>query len=97
MFIIKIFSAHGDNASRPTYPIVANLGGGRENSVSVLEIINILRSDFAINLDYSYKEESRIGDHIWYISDTSLLAKTFNWKPKTSIHGIISEIIEKMP
>jgi len=95
--IIKIFSTHADQANRPAYPIVANLGGGRENSVSVLEIIDILSSSFDIKLDYDYKDESRTGDHIWYISDTSLLGKIFNWKPNINIHGIVSEIIEKIP
>ena len=94
--IINIFSTHSDNDTRPSYPIVANLGGGRENSVSVLEIIKILNNSFDIKLDYDYKEESRIGDHIWYISDTSLLNKIYNWKPNISIHGIVSEMIEKI-
>jgi CDP-paratose 2-epimerase len=55
---------------------IYNAGGGRENSTSILEAIDttneILRDliiDYKDWNNYTIKEENRIGDHIWYISD----------------------------
>ena len=49
-FILKIFEKM-TSTNTPTFP-VANLGGGRKNSISVLEIIAILKDDFDLNLSY---------------------------------------------
>src|SRR6266567_5475993 len=47
---------------------VYNLGGGRQNSISILETIEVLE-DMGVKLNYTYNEQNRIGDHICYISD----------------------------
>ena len=47
---------------------VYNLGGGRQNSVSILETIDIL-ADMGYQLKHTYKDANRTGDHICYISD----------------------------
>src|ERR1700730_15165635 len=47
---------------------VYNLGGGRENSLSILETIEMLKAR-GFNLEYQLREENRVGDHICYISD----------------------------
>jgi CDP-paratose 2-epimerase len=51
------------------------LGGGRKNSVSILETIDLL-ADMGHALRYEYVEGNRMGDHICYISkfDETLLA-----------------------
>jgi len=48
---------------------VYNLGGGRENSISLLESINCAEKVMWMKLDWTYVDENRIGDHIFYISD----------------------------
>src|SRR5215475_1868860 len=47
---------------------VYNLGGGRQNSLSILETIAVL-SEMGWPLHYTYQEQPRMGDHICYISD----------------------------
>ncbi len=47
---------------------VYNLGGGRSNSLSILETIAILR-DMGFELKHSYSDAARTGDHICYVSD----------------------------
>lgn len=75
------------------YPIVANLGGGRSNSISLLEAIDLLDQSFDLKLNYNISENNRVGDHIWYISDYSQLTKNYDWRPKISINQIFEEII----
>ncbi|MFA5880481.1 MAG: NAD-dependent epimerase, partial [Candidatus Margulisiibacteriota bacterium] len=45
---------------------------------------------------YQYKEDNRIGDHIWYISDVSKFKSHYpNWNYKYNIDDIIKEICKK--
>lgn len=72
---------------------VFNLGGGRENSVSILEIVRILKQDFSINLNYNVTETPRTGDHQWYITSYAKIKDKFNWMPSISVHEIIEDIL----
>jgi len=56
-------------AERPRSAAVYNLGGGRENSVSMMEAIERFESLFDRKLGWEYVDEPRRGDHICYISD----------------------------
>jgi CDP-paratose 2-epimerase len=56
-------------AERPSVAAVYNLGGGRDNSVSMLEAIDRFEQIYGRRLDWEYVEEPRIGDHICYISN----------------------------
>jgi CDP-paratose 2-epimerase len=56
-------------APRPA--AVYNLGGGRENSVSMIEAIERFEEIYDRKLDWTYVDEPRRGDHICYISDLS--------------------------
>ncbi len=46
-----------------------NLGGGRENSISILEAIHKLEEIIGKKVKWTYDEKNRVGDHICYISD----------------------------
>src|SRR4051794_25055939 len=58
-------------AERPVAGAVYNLGGGRENSISVLEAIDRLEELIDKTLEREYSEDARAGDHRWWISDLS--------------------------
>jgi len=74
---------------------VYNLGGGRNNSISVLETIQIL-DDLGFPLKYELKEHNRIGDHICYISDLTKLRAHFpQWQPKYDIPCMIEDLIRR--
>lgn len=74
---------------------VYNLGGGRENSASVLECISLLKKEFNLNLNYSLSDANRVGDHICYISDVSALKKDYpEWKITVSLKQIFEQIVE---
>ncbi len=73
-----------------------NLGGCKENSISILETIDILEKDFNLKLNYTLSKENRIGDHICYYSDMSKFCAHYpNWKITKNISQIIKEIIDK--
>ena len=74
---------------------VYNLGGGRANSISVLETIDTL-AQMGFRLQYDYKPENRTGDHICYISDLRKLRAHFpNWTLAYDLPRILAEIVER--
>ena len=74
---------------------VYNLGGGRANSLSILETIAML-ADIGFKLRYTYKPENRIGDHICYISDLTKVRSHFpNWTLQFDLPAILSQIVER--
>jgi CDP-paratose 2-epimerase len=74
---------------------VYNLGGGRGNSVSILETIDLLNG-MGLRLEHTYKDQNRIGDHICYISDLSKVRAHFPaWKLEYDLSRIVSEIVER--
>jgi len=73
---------------------VYNMGGGRGNSISILETIDLL-AGMGYTLKHSYKEDNRVGDHICYISDLSKIYRHFpNWKLEYDLPRIIGEIVQ---
>ncbi|MDB5258745.1 MAG: NAD-dependent epimerase/dehydratase [Chitinophagaceae bacterium] len=50
---------------------VYNIGGGRNNSISILEAFDLISSISGKKMQYEYLEENRLGDHMCYISDLS--------------------------
>ncbi|MET0298299.1 MAG: NAD-dependent epimerase/dehydratase family protein [Flavitalea sp.] len=53
----------------PRVAEVYNLGGGKKNSVSILEAFTLIESISGIPQQYTYVDDNRIGDHICYYSD----------------------------
>jgi CDP-paratose 2-epimerase len=72
---------------------VYNIGGGRENSISILEAIERLAHDFGVHLETEYVDRPRSGDHICYISDLTKLRTQFpHWDITRSLDDIFKEI-----
>jgi CDP-paratose 2-epimerase len=53
----------------PRVAEVYNLGGGKDNSCSILEAFNTIASITGRKMSWRYVETNRIGDHICYYSD----------------------------
>ena len=81
---------------RPGYGEIYNAGGGKKNSISILEAIKLTSK--LINKDYkNYQilKQNRKGDHIWYITDYSKFKKKYkNWIISKDIKATIKEIIK---
>jgi CDP-paratose 2-epimerase len=81
--------------AQPHHGEVYNLGGGRENSISILETISCL-DELGHKLKFRLLDENRLGDHICYISDLSKIRSHFpNWKVKYGVQQNIEEIIRR--
>ena len=55
----------------PRFGEVYNAGGSRFSNCSMLEAITMCEEITGNKLSFSYTDNNRIGDHIWYISDVS--------------------------
>lgn len=74
---------------------VYNLGGGRGNSISILEAIARAEAATGKKLATEYVEQNRAGDHICYISNLAKLQKEFpGWSITKSLDDIFTEIAE---
>ena len=79
----------------PRAGAVYNLGGGRRNSISILETIDLL-DDMGYRLRYTYEPQNRTGDHICYISDLTKIRSHFpKWRLEHSLPDIVTGIIER--
>src|SRR5689334_16839713 len=68
---------------------VYNIGGGRANSLSILETVDLL-AGMGYRLQYEYVEQNRKGDHICYISDLTKARSQFpEWKLEYGLDRII--------
>jgi len=80
---------------KPKYGEVYNMGGGRYSNCSVLEALDIVEKLKNINIKKKIIKENRVGDHIWYVSNTKKFKKDYpNWKQKYNTKKIIEELIE---
>ena len=90
--VIRAFEAF---ANDPRPGEVYNLGGGRENSASVLECIAMVEEMTGRPLKRTYVDQNRIGDHICYISDLRKLKSHFpSWSLTRGLKDIVGEIVE---
>jgi CDP-paratose 2-epimerase len=70
---------------------VFNLGGGIDNSVSLLELIDLITAltGHEIHRDFA---DWRPGDQPWYVTDIGALASTVGWKPKTRLEDGLNSL-----
>ncbi len=72
---------------------VYNLGGGRHSNCSMTEAIGIAEALTGRPMDHHYVEENRIGDHIWWISDTSRFQAHYpEWRYRYDIGSLMADI-----
>ncbi|MFC1643908.1 NAD-dependent epimerase/dehydratase family protein [Candidatus Omnitrophota bacterium] len=73
---------------------VYNLGGGKENTCSILEAFALTASMTGKESKYEYVDKNREGDHICYYSDLSKLKKHYpNWAITKPLKTIFEEIV----
>jgi CDP-paratose 2-epimerase len=78
---------------RPRVAAVYNLGGGRENSISVLEAIARIEELVGRKMRVEYVDENRVGDHVCYISDLTRIRADFpEWRIERSLDDILAEL-----
>lgn len=74
---------------------VYNLGGGRSNSISILETLRELENR-GHRLTCTFKDQNRLGDHICYISDLTKIKTHFpEWRIEYDLQRILDEIVAR--
>jgi CDP-paratose 2-epimerase len=74
---------------------VYNLGGGKDNSCSVLEAFQLAESISGRKQVWTYVDENRIGDHICYYSDLRKMRSHYPaWNITKSLRQTVEEIVE---
>jgi CDP-paratose 2-epimerase len=74
---------------------VYNAGGGRASNCSMLEAIAQCEALTGRKMRITYDDTNRVGDHIWYVSDTRKFAAHYpGWEITRGIEQIIGEIYE---
>jgi len=74
---------------------VYNIGGGKDNTCSILEAFKIVEKYTGNPMKYKYDEANRIGDHICYYSDLSKMKLHYpNWDITKTLDDTILEIVE---
>ena len=79
--------------ANPRISEVYNIGGGKDNSCSILEAFNLTEQITGKKMIYEYIDENRIGDHICYYSDLSKIKEHY---PKFKITKDLNYIIKNI-
>lgn len=79
----------------PRVAEVYNLGGGRDNSVSILEAFDLIASISGKPMQYVYSDQARSGDHMCYISDLSKMKAHYpGWDITKNLKTTFEEIYQ---
>lgn len=74
---------------------VYNIGGGKNNTCSILEAFEMISSLSGREMVYEYSDENRIGDHICYYSDLRKMKEHYpSWSISRSLTSIFQEIYD---
>lgn len=77
----------------PRAGAVYNIGGGRHSNCSMQEAIMLCGEIAGKPMNTVYLDDNRIGDHIWWISDTRRFQRDYpGWRHQYDVRGILEEI-----
>lgn len=79
----------------PRVAEVYNIGGGKDNTCSILEAFNIISKISGKPMKYKYEDANRIGDHICYYSDLRKMKDHYpKWNITKSLQQTFQEIYQ---
>jgi len=80
--------------AKPRCGEVYNIGGGRANSISIVEAFALVASLSGLPMKHEYVEQNRAGDHICYISDMAKMKEHYpGWDITKDMKTIFEEIL----
>lgn len=75
---------------------VYNIGGGRANSCSVLEAVDLCQEISGQKMKLTYNDSPRRGDHKWYVSDTRKFKADYPaWRITHDLRQMLREIFAR--
>ncbi len=82
-------------AENPRCAEVYNLGGGKDNSCSILEAMELVERHSGKRQKYTYLDQNRIGDHICYYSDLRKMKTHYpKWSITKNLNQVVVEIVQ---
>jgi CDP-paratose 2-epimerase len=79
----------------PRSGAVYNIGGGRQANCSMIEAIELCEEISGRELNWTYSDESRIGDHKWWVSDLTAFSTDHpSWRLRYGIKEILQDIYD---
>jgi CDP-paratose 2-epimerase len=92
-----VVAAFWEFAQNPRPGEVYNLGGGKENSASLLECVDMIAAKCGKKPRLTYSEQHRIGDHMCYYSDLRKFRSHYpNWKLSHTLPQIVEKMVGEM-
>lgn len=70
-----------------------NVGGGAENTVSLLELLELIRGMTGRPCDVNF-QPTRVGDQRYYVSNVAQLSAAIGWKPTTSVQAGVQRLAD---
>jgi CDP-paratose 2-epimerase len=90
--LIRAFDAF---YKKPRSGAVYNIGGGRGSNCSMLEAIGLCEQIAGREMTWTYADENRAGDHIWYVSDLSRFRCDYpEWSLEYDVPETLQEIYD---
>jgi CDP-paratose 2-epimerase len=90
--LIRAFDAFYRN---PRSGAVYNIGGGRSSNCSMLEAIGLCEQIAGREMTWTYADQNRAGDHIWYVSDLSRFHRDYpEWNLEYDVPETLQEIYD---
>jgi CDP-paratose 2-epimerase len=90
-----LIRAFHEFSKAPRVAEVYNIGGGRFSNASVVEAIALAEDIAGEELDWSYSDRNRIGDHIWWIGDNGRFERHYpGWRLEYDVSRILREMHE---
>jgi CDP-paratose 2-epimerase len=90
--LVRAFDAWRKN---PSPGDVYNIGGGPHSNCSMLEAIYVCEAITGRQLDWTYRDEPRIGDHKWWVSNNEPFELDHDWAPTETTYSILERIFEE--
>jgi CDP-paratose 2-epimerase len=88
--LLRAFEAAYGNRERAAGQIY-NIGGGQENTVSLLELMDHIADLTGARADYDWAD-ARAGDQLIYVSNHDKFSQQTGWQPQVNLDGILKGI-----
>ncbi len=73
---------------------IYNVGGGQDNSISLLELSQLCASMSQKSLKLDSNPETHPADIPWYVTDIDRIHRDSGWAPKKSVEVILDEVFQ---
>jgi CDP-paratose 2-epimerase len=81
-------------AQAPRPGEVYNLGGGRENAASLIELVDMIERRAGTRPRLTVSEQGRVGDHVCYYTDLRKLQSHYpGWRVRRTLDEIVDEAV----